>query len=170
MDNVILSKDMNWELVEVFEKNFQLKKAINKNVHGLFANKNFKEGETIINFRTKNIVSKPTYLTVQLEDQKHFSLDPDFLQYMNHSCDPNIFMDTTELKLVTLRPISKDEELNFFYPSTEWEMEQAFICNCGSKECHTFISGAGALKLEVLNKYRLNEFIKRKLREAGKSI
>ncbi|MCC6815292.1 MAG: SET domain-containing protein-lysine N-methyltransferase [Saprospiraceae bacterium] len=166
MDQIILSKDLHWEKVALCEKNFELKKANENNAHGLFANKNFKKGEFMFQFRSKNIVSRPTYLTVQMDDNKHFSLDPDFLQYMNHSCDPNVFLDTKDLSLTAIKPINKGEELSFFYPSSEWDMEQPFICNCGALECQRYIAGAHSMKTEALEKYRLNEYIKRKLGEA----
>jgi hypothetical protein len=44
------------------------------------------------------------------------------------------------------------EELTFFYPSTEWDMDQGFSCFCGSKACLGYISGAkhmDAAQLEV---------------------
>ncbi len=170
MDQLILSKNLHWEPIEIYEKKFQLKKAIENNAHGLFANLNFKENEVIYAFKTKNIVSKPSYLTVQLDDHIHFSLDPDFLQYMNHSCDPNIFMDVSNLNLIALNDIKKGDELNFFYPSTEWEMSQAFICNCGSPNCHRYIGGAISFKVESILQYRLNNYIKRKISEASQTI
>jgi hypothetical protein len=170
MDQLILAKDLHWQQIEIYEKKFQLKKALEINAHGLFANMSFKENEVVFNFRTKNIVTKPTYLTVQLDDCVHFSLDPDFLQYMNHSCDPNIFMDTQQLKLIALKPIKKGDELSFFYPSTEWEMEQPFICNCGAANCHSYIGGAHSFKPEVIQQYRLSNYIKRKLSETRQAI
>ncbi|NOT36327.1 MAG: SET domain-containing protein [Saprospiraceae bacterium] len=166
MDQLILSKDLHWEKVAICEKVFLLKKANENNAHGLFANKNFKKGDKMFQFKAKNIVSKPTYLTVQIDDNKHFSLDPDFLQYMNHSCDPNVFLNSKDLTLTALKSINKGDELSFFYPSSEWDMEQPFICNCGALQCHRYIAGAHAIKSEVLEKYTLNEYIKRKLSES----
>lgn len=78
MDQIILSKDLHWDLIEIYDKKFQLKKARENNANGLFSNANFSAGEEVFQFNTKNIVTKPSYLTVQLDDHKHFSLDPDF--------------------------------------------------------------------------------------------
>ncbi|MEO6189494.1 MAG: SET domain-containing protein-lysine N-methyltransferase [Saprospiraceae bacterium] len=170
MDQLILAKDFHWEHIEIFESKFELKKATENNAYGLFAYISFEQNEVMFKFNSKNFVTSPTYLTVQLDDNKHFSLDPDFLQYMNHSCDPNVFMDTQELKLIALKPIQKGDELSFFYPSTEWEMDQAFICNCGSVNCQGYISGANDLKSEILSQYQLNNFIKRKMSEADQIL
>lgn len=57
---------------------------------------------------------------------------------VNHSCSP-----TTEVHLPPFRPnewgvyatskgLKKGESLEFFYPSTEWDMAQGFDCACGS--------------------------------------
>ncbi len=73
-----------------------------------------------------------TYLTVQTGTDRHITLIPDFLQYINHSCSPNIFFNTTTMELVCLQPIQPGDEFTFFYPSTEWEMAQPFVCNCGT--------------------------------------
>ncbi|MGK7904081.1 MAG: SET domain-containing protein-lysine N-methyltransferase [Hormoscilla sp.] len=62
-------------------------------------------------------------------------LDPDFLQYINHSCAPNVFFDTSDLFLRALSKIEIGEELTFFYPSTEWSMDRQFDCLCQSKDC-----------------------------------
>jgi SET domain-containing protein len=40
------------------------------------------------------------------------------MQYINHSCDPNVAFDTTAFKLVALKDIKAGDELVFFYPST----------------------------------------------------
>jgi hypothetical protein len=34
------------------------------------------------------------------------------------------------------------QELTFFYPSTEWDMDQGFDCFCGSENCLGYIGGA----------------------------
>lgn len=170
MDQLILSKDLHWDLIEICNEKFQLKKARENNAHGLFSNENFSAGDEVFQFNAKNIVAKPSYLTVQLEDHKHFSLDPDFLQYMNHSCDPNMFMDTDHLRLIALKDIHIGDELTFFYPSTEWEMDQPFICNCGSTKCQQFIGGAYSFKPEVILQYQLTDYIKRKVRETTKAL
>jgi hypothetical protein len=51
----------------------------------------------------------------------HVELNSDLL-YLNHHCDPTTYLDVTKKALVALRPVKKGEELNFFYPSTEWDM------------------------------------------------
>ena len=48
------------------------------------------------------------------------------------------------------RGLKAGEELTFFYPSTEWDMDQGFDCFCGSKVCLGYIGGAKHMKLAQL--------------------
>jgi hypothetical protein len=60
-------------------------------------------------------------------------LNPEWLQYINHSCDPNVAFDTAAFKLIALKDVKPGDELCFFYPSTgpyaEGRAEgRAFLC------------------------------------------
>jgi SET domain len=125
----------------------------------LHATVSFNPGEMICLFGAGITQSYATYLTVQTAVGKHITLMPEFLQYINHSCEPNVFFDTARLQLICLRPLEPGDELTFFYPSTEWEMAQPFVCNCGHDSCLQLINGASHLSPETLRKYRLTDFI-----------
>jgi hypothetical protein len=131
--------------------------------NALFALRSFQPGDVIANFNAGTISAEPTYLTVQVGINKHITLQPEFLQYINHSCDPNVFFDTSSMQLVALRNISAEEEMTFFYPSTEWEMTQTFNCYCGSPLCIGDIKGAAFLSKEATERYRLTDFIQQQL-------
>jgi SET domain-containing protein len=126
----------------------------------LIARKSFSPGELICPFYAGSTHSEPSYLTVQVGDNKHITLQPEFLQYTNHSCDPNAFFDTTTMEFIALKEIQPGDELTFFYPSTEWEMAQPFQCRCGTAQCIGTIEGASQLSAEVLGRYRLTDYIK----------
>lgn len=132
------------------------------NQKSLHVTRAFKAGELISDFSAGSILSYPTYLTVQVGDDKHITLQPEFLQYINHSCDPSAFFDTTTMQLVCLKDLEPGDEVTFFYPSTEWEMSQPFDCHCGSPECLRTISGASQIPGEVLDRYKLTDFIQGK--------
>ncbi|MES2003764.1 MAG: SET domain-containing protein-lysine N-methyltransferase [Bacteroidota bacterium] len=123
----------------------------------------FDTGDTICEFSADKILDIATYLTVQTGEQKHITLLPDFLQYINHSCDPNVFFDTTAMQLITLKEIQPGDEFVFFYPSTEWEMAQPFDCFCGTKNCLHRIQGAAFLSEKEIQHYRLTDFINAQL-------
>jgi hypothetical protein len=129
----------------------------------LFCKKAFHENEVIIGFMAKAIHSKPNYLTVQISEREHIELLPECLECANHSCDPNCFFDTTTMLLVALRDIAPEEELRFFYPSAEWDMDQPFQCSCGSELCVGDVKGAKYLDTEAKKRYRFTDFIKSKI-------
>jgi hypothetical protein len=117
-------------------------------------------GQVFSKFNAGITQSFATYLTVQTGVNTHITLQPEFLQYINHSCAPNVFFDTDVMELVALKELQPGDELTFFYPSTEWEMSQPFVCNCKTPECLQLINGALHLDSSTLNKYRLTNFIK----------
>jgi hypothetical protein len=131
--------------------------------NALFALQSFQAGEVIAEFYAGTIAAEPTYLTVQVDVGKHITLQPEFLQYINHSCEPNVFFDTTLMQLVALKSIGAQEEMTFFYPSTEWKMTQPFNCYCGSANCLSDIRGAAFLSEEALKHYRFTGFIQQQL-------
>ncbi|UAY52061.1 SET domain-containing protein-lysine N-methyltransferase [Ferruginibacter albus] len=129
------------------------------NQKSLHALRQFKPGDVISRFHAGTLSTTATYLTVQVGIDRHITLQPEFLQYINHSCEPNVFFNTTTMQVVCLREINVGEELTFFYPSTEWDMVQPFVCNCGSKDCLQLINGASHLSMQTIKKYRVTDFI-----------
>jgi hypothetical protein len=130
-----------------------------------FATKAFKPGDVICDLSTGKILNQPTYLTVQLSDTEHFMLQPEHLQYINHSCNPNVCFDLDQMKVICVRPIEIGDELGYFYPSTEWDMAQPFNCLCQQSNCLGKIQGASYLPKKVLKNYRFTSFIQQKLKE-----
>jgi hypothetical protein len=130
----------------------------------LFAKKAFNNGEVICPFYWKEVHDKPNYLTVQIAENQHVELLPTLLECTNHSCSPTAFFDTKNKQLICIKTINKGDEITFFYPSAEWEMDQSFICNCGSANCIKTIKGAKYLPKNVLNNYQFTEFIQLKLK------
>lgn len=133
--------------------------------HSLYSTVAFKPGDIIIKFCAASTQNYATYLTVQTSSDTHITLEPLFLQFINHSCNPNVFFDTTAMQLVCLRSVEPGDELLFFYPSAEWKMAQPFICSCGSNNCLQFINGAKHLSAETLKKYRLTDFILQQIKK-----
>jgi hypothetical protein len=142
----------------------------NSNQYSLHANKAFKKNEVITTFGADKTQNYATYLTVQVGVDKHITLNPSFLQYINHSCSPSVFFDTHTMQLIALKDIEADEEFTFFYPSTEWDMAQPFVCNCGSKNCLQLINGAVHLSNETLSQYKLTHFILQQLQATKQDI
>ena len=134
----------------------------------LHASAFFDAGDTVSEFTAEHIFEIPSYLTVQTGENKHITLQPVFLQYINHSCDPNVFFDTTHMQLLALKEIQPGDELMFFYPSSEWEMTQPFDCFCGTQKCLHKIQGSAHLSEEEAKCYRLTDFIQAQLQNRKK--
>jgi len=141
----------------------EMRRNLSNGQNALFALRSYKPGDVIANFSAGTISAEPTYLTIQLGIRKHITFDPEFLQYINHSCDPNVFFDTTAMNLVALKHLKREDEMTFFYPSTEWKMKQSFRCYCGSVDCIGEIKGAFFLSKEAQEKYRFTDFIQQQL-------
>jgi hypothetical protein len=131
----------------------------------LHAAVSFVAGDVICKFSADVTQPYATYLTVQTAADTHITLMPEFLQYINHSCAPNVFFNTAAMELVCLQPMQPGDEFTFFYPSTEWEMAQPFVCNCGNAGCLQLINGASHLSVETLSKYKLTDFIREQVRQ-----
>src|ERR1700741_2446805 len=84
-----------------------VRQNISNNQKGFFARQSYHPGDIVIEFSARQIVSEPNYLTVQVGLDKHILLHPEHLQYINHSCNPNVFFDTYAMHSVALRPIAE---------------------------------------------------------------
>ncbi|PYH92905.1 hypothetical protein BO71DRAFT_11379 [Aspergillus ellipticus CBS 707.79] len=106
--------------------------------------------------------SKKAYTSVQTGRDSHIELNSD-LVFCNHSCDPTVEfdMEKMEVRVVQGRDLREGDPLTFFYPSTEWEMDQPFECTCGAQggKCQGWITGAKGLGRDVLGGYWVNGHI-----------
>jgi hypothetical protein len=142
-----------------------VRQNITNNQKGFFARQCYLPGDIVIAFSSRAEVSEPNYLTVQVGPDRHILLQPEHLQYINHSCDPNVFFDTHAMHIVALKAIDEGDEMTFFYPSTEWDMAQPFSCLCGSSKCLGEVRGAAHIDPAILNNYKLTRFIQQQLHE-----
>ncbi len=118
----------------------------------------YNRGEVISVIPAEALQSKPTMYTVQIAREKHVEVKE--LASMNHSCDPNVILDTGRMLAIATRDIQVGDELTFFYPSTEWEMSAPFICLCGAPSCIHVVAGARFLPLSTLEHHFLNRHIR----------
>ena len=123
----------------------------------------YKKGEVICEIPTEKVLGKANRYTVQIGRDKHTNVGK--LAALNHSCDPNVILDTERLLMIACRDIEKGEELSFFYPATEWEMDAPFICLCGSTNCIHVVAGARFLPLSTLEHHFLNKHIREEMIE-----
>jgi hypothetical protein len=144
------------DFAEVREDSISLAKSLHSKIP-------FLKGEIICSFGAAAILKTPTYLTVQTGLNEHIHLKPEFLKFINHSCDPNVFFDTASMEFIALKNINPADEFTFFYPSTEWDMAQPFECMCGMASCLKQVSGAAHMDPETLKNHKLTAFIQQQL-------
>jgi len=123
---------------------------------GLFASKDLLAGSVI--FHLKGCVSRrPNKYSIQLSRDKHLDFPPrrnpnddlDYAwQYLNHSCEPNGYLNAAEYCFRAARNISKGEEITFNYLATEYELASPFRCGCRSVNCFGLIRGNKFLTAE----------------------
>jgi len=84
------------------------------------------------------------------------------LVFMNHSCVPSVEIDTDlmEVRVAKNQNLQVGDELTFFYPSTEWQMDKPFECLCGAGDkCLGTVTGATDISQQKLNEFFVNEHI-----------
>ena len=137
-------------------KLYKIKKSdIDKKGKGLYATRDIKEGEKIIDYIGKLITKKQTENSDKYDNSKpiylftvnkRYDLDGDFsfniAGLVNHSCDANARYDGKGLKIwITAdRNIKKGEEITCDYGfSFDKEDYKQFPCKCKSKNCCGYI-------------------------------
>ncbi len=78
---------------------------------------------------------------MQLSPRIHL-YDGWFCGLLRHSCNPNVFLDTTYLELWTVQSIPADAPLTLDYASTEDALFRQFACQCGELNCRGWITGS----------------------------
>jgi hypothetical protein len=116
-----------------------------------------KKGEVFHHIVEYTRTETATYTSIQTDLGTH--IEEYYVSYLNHSCDPTVILDMEALVFRAARDIAAGEELNFFYPSNEWEMAQPFACQCGAINCLGHIAGAKDISLSQLSQYHVSRHI-----------
>lgn len=124
----------------------------------IIANAEIQAGSRLFSFDPGCFQKEKTYQTIQVGPDKHCLVDSD-VTLLNHSCNPNLIVDTSSGFIYAQKNINPGEELNYFYPSTEWDMARPFVCNCRNPECIGIVKGAYWTPLSILSAYYLNRHI-----------
>ncbi|MBH3424318.1 MULTISPECIES: SET domain-containing protein-lysine N-methyltransferase [Pseudomonas] len=78
--------------------------------------------------------------TLQMSSRIHL-YDPWFSGLLLHSCDPNVFLDISELELWSIQAIHPGTLLTMDYATTEDVLFRQFPCRCGAGNCRGWITG-----------------------------
>lgn len=74
----------------------------------LKAAKSFFQGEILIDLTTAEEVSEPDYRSIDLGDKHVYH---PIARYVNHSCEPNAYVDSQQQKLIANSSINKNDEI-----------------------------------------------------------
>ena len=117
------------------------------------------QGDIVFMFEGK-IITQPTRTSIQVDVSKHIDgqhqIDSDdkslSWKFINHSCEPNGYIDIDNQTYVALRDIKVGEELTFDFHTTEFDISDPFDCECKSKNCLKRIEGFKHLDKEQKKK------------------
>ncbi len=129
----------------------------------VFANKDFKKGERIIEFKGKPMKRRELPKLIAPEDDRYVQVGKDkylghsgnYDDFFNHSCDPNsgLKFDMDKVILVAIKDIKKGREITWDYSTTLeddfWEID----CLCKSKNCRKRIRDFKYLPKDIQQKY-----------------
>ena len=133
---------------------------------GVFAIRNFSEGETILTLRGKlitcyeddDIDQETRANTIRYDEEYYLSPGETPGNYFNHSCGPNakIVKKGKKLSVVAIVPIRKGREITFDYSTTlahddVWTMK----CQCGVLHCRGKVRSFVLLPKKVQKNYRV---------------
>ena len=113
------------------------------NGKGVFAKRDFKEGEIVVKWDIAHTLTNGQLKTLPREDKKYiasfnrqyFIMQPP-TKYVNHFCDANTHV--VNFCDVALRDIKSGEEITTDY-SKDVTTPLKMKCNCGSKNCQGII-------------------------------
>jgi hypothetical protein len=151
------------QIDEWYESNAQIEVRDRGGYKGVFAAEDIAE-DSVVFYLKGTVTTSPTQYTIQLGRNRHLNFPPirkpgddlDYCwQFLNHSCEPNGYMDTDDLTFRAGRNIGRGEEITFNYLTTESEMTVPFSCNCGSAICFGYIQGRNFLTAEQTRRLSL---------------
>ncbi len=151
---------------------------------GMFAKEPIKKGEVIViwggDYTTDEEIAtkekKKGKLVIQLDDNL-WSIEQrgeDLTYFMNHSCDPNVWMKDA-MTLTSRRDISPNEELTTDYALWEGgDYVASWTCACASQKCRKKITGKDWRSQELQKRYKnhfsplINKLIRKNKKAIGK--
>jgi len=141
-------------------------KPAGKKGKGVFANKNFKKGETLLTMdytKRKDFVLRKNIQKLPQKDQDHldyvghnrYVVDYSIGSIVNHSCEPNAYVKYETMRkkeLIAIKNIKKCEEITIdgaIDAADNWTMK----CYCGKNCRKTIYGNYKKLPKELQKKY-----------------
>ncbi len=128
---------------------------------GVFALRSYHKGDLVLTIDDSHVVSDVSKLSKEdfenhcdYFDDKVVLMQPPEV-YINHSCDPNVYVrtDSGVRNVYTMKDINEGEEITYDY-SVNGENDGSFECHCGKKNCRGFYQGNFfKLPIDIQRKY-----------------
>ncbi len=99
---------------------------------GVFAYRNFQEGEQLYSTTDYQVYFEEAYGTVKRSAGEHI-FEEQVLRWINHSCDGNARIEFAgrEVRVIAIRAVVVGDEVTCRYFETEDFIPIPFQCNCG---------------------------------------
>lgn len=117
----------------------------------VIANKIFYKNEIVDTLLNLPIVSYNTKYNITKSEIEFFDTTNHFSKKLNHSCDPNLIINTNTWNILAKKNINFGDELTFNYLQTEFIVSESFQCSCKSSNCYGYIQGYKFLTKEQKN-------------------
>lgn len=114
-----------------------------KGEFGVFTSVPFLAGALIVPL-LGSLSNRATKRTIQIDDALHVDESDQIVAGVNHSCDPNAYLDFSDLGRLCIRalvPIAPGSEVTIDYCASEEKLAEPFECWCGSGRCYGTIRG-----------------------------
>ena len=98
----------------------------------LRASESFSEGDILIDITTAEERSESDYMTIDLGSKHVYH---PIGRYINHSCEPNAYIDAQRQQLIASKSINPNDDITFNYLVSESKITAPFNCDCASKNC-----------------------------------
>lgn len=98
----------------------------------LYALKDFRQGERIIDLPQKSQPNPDTY-SIEIAPGIHVDCSQSVVGATNHSCDPNAAV--RKGAIIAWKCIKEGDQITIDYKRTETKLANPFDCYCGAKNC-----------------------------------
>ena len=139
---------------------------------GLITMEEIRKGKRILKINGALVARrevKNSNAALQIDEDLFLESDGTIDENLNHSCDPNCYVDFDSLCLVALKDIAPGEELTFNYNASEYDLVDqgcAFLCCCGAVNCVRHLRGFKYLSSEQKRRIKplLSPFLEKKMK------
>ncbi|MGC9502847.1 SET domain-containing protein [Baaleninema sp.] len=128
---------------------------------GVFATRDFKQGETVVVARRVCVLPQRTIYSIQVDWDVHIEMDEPAIR-INHSYHPTTGVRDNRFgayDFVALVDIAAGEEITFDYETTESDLTEAFQRCCPPRNEGSDLSRRGFSSLSAELRQRYGEFV-----------